>query len=164
LFNTLLNIKPASRVFLQNFDLILANIRQIFVKTYKHYGPSTPHRSGPSSSKTVREKQGNHREGLPDPGQGRGEDVCNLPVACDHIKEFRVRCTGGTGDWRTIHVPVIIETHEDGIFIISCPRFRGCHSLWENHRRGTRTDTGSHCRLRERFITRSGQFYLEFKR
>ena len=75
MFNTSLNIKPAFHVFLQNFDLILANIRQIFVKTYKHYGPSTPHRSGPSSSKTVREKQGNHREGLPDPGQGRGGDV-----------------------------------------------------------------------------------------
>jgi predicted RNase H-like HicB family nuclease len=29
---------------------------------------------------------------------------------------------------KTIHVPVIIETDEDGIFIVSCPRFKGCHS------------------------------------
>jgi hypothetical protein len=40
----------------------------------EHYGPS-PHRSGPSSPNTVREKRGDHREGLPDPGQGRGVDV-----------------------------------------------------------------------------------------
>ena len=29
---------------------------------------------------------------------------------------------------KTIHVPVIIETDEDGIFIVSCPQFKGCHS------------------------------------
>ena len=29
---------------------------------------------------------------------------------------------------KTIHVPVIIETDEDGIFIVSCSRFKGCHS------------------------------------
>ena len=29
---------------------------------------------------------------------------------------------------KTIYVPVIIETDEDGIFIVSCPKFKGCHS------------------------------------
>lgn len=29
---------------------------------------------------------------------------------------------------KTIHVPVLIETDEDGIFIVSCPRFKGCLS------------------------------------
>lgn len=28
----------------------------------------------------------------------------------------------------SIHVPIIIETDEDGIFIVSCPQFKGCHS------------------------------------
>ncbi|MBI2909676.1 MAG: type II toxin-antitoxin system HicB family antitoxin [Chloroflexi bacterium] len=27
-----------------------------------------------------------------------------------------------------IHVPIIIETDEDGYFIVSCPLFKGCHS------------------------------------
>ncbi len=29
---------------------------------------------------------------------------------------------------KTIHVPVLLETDEDGIFIVSCPQFIGCHS------------------------------------
>ena len=29
---------------------------------------------------------------------------------------------------KTIYVPVIIETDEDGIFIVSCPQFKGCRS------------------------------------
>ncbi len=29
---------------------------------------------------------------------------------------------------KSIHVPLIIETDEDGIFIISCPQFKGCHT------------------------------------
>ena len=29
---------------------------------------------------------------------------------------------------KTIHVPILIETDEDGIFIVSCPQFRGCHT------------------------------------
>jgi len=29
----------------------------------------------------------------------------------------------------TIHVPIIIETDEDGIFIVSCPQFKGCHTF-----------------------------------
>jgi predicted RNase H-like HicB family nuclease len=29
---------------------------------------------------------------------------------------------------KTIHVPILIETDEDGVFIVSCPQFRGCHS------------------------------------
>ena len=26
------------------------------------------------------------------------------------------------------HFPVIIEVDEDGVFIVSCPSFQGCHS------------------------------------
>jgi len=29
---------------------------------------------------------------------------------------------------KSIHVPIMIETDEDGIFIVSCPQFKGCHS------------------------------------
>lgn len=29
---------------------------------------------------------------------------------------------------KTLHVPVLIETDEDGVFIVSCPQFKGCHS------------------------------------
>ena len=29
---------------------------------------------------------------------------------------------------KTIHFPIIIETDEDGIFIVSCPQFKGCHT------------------------------------
>jgi len=28
----------------------------------------------------------------------------------------------------SLHLPLIIETDEDGVFIISCPAFKGCHS------------------------------------
>lgn len=28
----------------------------------------------------------------------------------------------------TVHLPLVIETDEDGVFIISCPAFKGCHS------------------------------------
>lgn len=28
----------------------------------------------------------------------------------------------------TIHLPILIETDEDGIYIVSCPVFKGCHS------------------------------------
>lgn len=28
----------------------------------------------------------------------------------------------------TLHVPIIIETDEDGVFIVSCPQFAGCHT------------------------------------
>jgi len=28
----------------------------------------------------------------------------------------------------TFHLPVIVETDEDGIYIVSCPAFKGCHS------------------------------------
>lgn len=28
----------------------------------------------------------------------------------------------------TIHLPLMIETDEDGVFIVSCPAFKGCHS------------------------------------
>lgn len=29
---------------------------------------------------------------------------------------------------KTLHVPILIETDEDGIFIVSCPQFKGCHT------------------------------------
>ncbi len=29
---------------------------------------------------------------------------------------------------KSIHVPIIIETDDDGIFIVSCPNFKGCHT------------------------------------
>ena len=29
---------------------------------------------------------------------------------------------------KTLHLPIIIETDEDGCYIVSCPSFRGCHS------------------------------------
>lgn len=29
---------------------------------------------------------------------------------------------------QTIHLPIIIETDEDGVYIVSCPTFKGCHS------------------------------------
>ncbi len=32
-------------------------------------------------------------------------------------------------EMKKLHVPVIIETDEDGYFIVSCPLFRGCHSF-----------------------------------
>ena len=27
-----------------------------------------------------------------------------------------------------VHLPIIIETDEDGYYIVSCPTFKGCHS------------------------------------
>ncbi|EHQ36174.1 type II toxin-antitoxin system HicB family antitoxin [Methanoplanus limicola] len=29
---------------------------------------------------------------------------------------------------KNIHFPIIIETDEDGVFIASCPQFKGCHT------------------------------------
>lgn len=29
---------------------------------------------------------------------------------------------------KTYHLPVVVESDEDGIFIVSCPVFTGCHS------------------------------------
>lgn len=29
---------------------------------------------------------------------------------------------------KKIHVPIIIETDEDGVYIVSCPLFKGCHT------------------------------------
>lgn len=29
---------------------------------------------------------------------------------------------------KTYNLPVVVETDEDGIFIVSCPVFKGCHS------------------------------------
>ena len=26
------------------------------------------------------------------------------------------------------HSPVVVETDEDGVFIVSCPTFKGCHA------------------------------------
>lgn len=29
---------------------------------------------------------------------------------------------------KTYHFPVVVETDEDGVYIVSCPTFKGCHS------------------------------------
>ena len=29
---------------------------------------------------------------------------------------------------KTLHVPVIVEMDEDGLYIVSCPQFKGCHT------------------------------------
>ena len=29
---------------------------------------------------------------------------------------------------KKLHLPILIETDEDGIYIVSCPSFKGCHS------------------------------------
>lgn len=29
----------------------------------------------------------------------------------------------------TVHLPILIETDEDGVYIVSCPMFKGCHSF-----------------------------------
>lgn len=28
----------------------------------------------------------------------------------------------------TFHLPILVETDEDGVYIVSCPVFKGCHS------------------------------------
>jgi predicted RNase H-like HicB family nuclease len=30
-----------------------------------------------------------------------------------------------------LHLPILIETDEDGLYIVSCPLFKGCHSWGE---------------------------------
>jgi len=32
---------------------------------------------------------------------------------------------------KKIHLPIIIETDDDGYYIVSCPLFKGCHSYGE---------------------------------
>ena len=29
---------------------------------------------------------------------------------------------------KSIHLPILIEQDEDGVFIVSCPTFKACHS------------------------------------
>jgi predicted RNase H-like HicB family nuclease len=29
---------------------------------------------------------------------------------------------------KTYHFPVVVEIDEDGIYIVSCPMFKGCHA------------------------------------
>ncbi len=29
---------------------------------------------------------------------------------------------------KKIHLPILIETDEDGVYIVSCPSLKGCHS------------------------------------
>lgn len=29
---------------------------------------------------------------------------------------------------KKLHLPILIEQDEDGVFIVSCPTFKGCHS------------------------------------
>jgi len=31
-------------------------------------------------------------------------------------------------DMKTTPVPIIIESDDDGVFIVSCSRFKGCHT------------------------------------
>lgn len=31
-------------------------------------------------------------------------------------------------EMETVHLPILIETDEDGVYIVSCPMFKGCHS------------------------------------
>lgn len=33
-----------------------------------------------------------------------------------------------TNNKKTVHLPIIIEQDEDGVYIVSCPSFKGCHS------------------------------------
>lgn len=33
---------------------------------------------------------------------------------------------------KTFHLPVVVEVDEDGIFIVSCPLYKGCHSYGKN--------------------------------
>lgn len=33
---------------------------------------------------------------------------------------------------KTYHLPVVVEVDEDGIFIVSCPLYKGCHSFGKN--------------------------------
>lgn len=30
------------------------------------------------------------------------------------------------------HLPVLVEIDEDGVFIVSCPLYKGCHSYGKN--------------------------------
>jgi predicted RNase H-like HicB family nuclease len=29
---------------------------------------------------------------------------------------------------KTLHLPILVEQDEDGVYIVSCPSFQGCHS------------------------------------
>lgn len=33
---------------------------------------------------------------------------------------------------KTYHLPILVETDEDGVFIVSCPLYKGCHSYGKN--------------------------------
>lgn len=33
---------------------------------------------------------------------------------------------------KTYHLPVLVEIDEDGVFIVSCPLYKGCHSYGKN--------------------------------
>ncbi len=33
-----------------------------------------------------------------------------------------------TAKHKSVHLPILIEQDEDGIYIVSCPTFKGCHS------------------------------------
>ena len=33
---------------------------------------------------------------------------------------------------KTLHFPVVVEIDEDGIYIVSCPMFKGCHAAGKN--------------------------------
>jgi len=45
---------------------------------------------------------------------------------------------------KKLRFPVIVETDEDGYYIVSCPLFKGCHSYGKNHRGGFGKHKGSY--------------------
>ena len=36
--------------------------------------------------------------------------------------------TGKMNQSKKLHLPILIEQDENGVFIVSCPTFKGCHS------------------------------------
>ena len=44
----------------------------------------------------------------------------------------------------TRHFPVIVELDEDGVYIVTCPMFKGCHSYGKTVEGGARQHPGSH--------------------
>ncbi|MEO5947666.1 MAG: type II toxin-antitoxin system HicB family antitoxin [Chitinophagaceae bacterium] len=33
---------------------------------------------------------------------------------------------------KKFHLPILVEIDEDGVFIVSCPLYKGCHSYGKN--------------------------------
>lgn len=45
-----------------------------------------------------------------------------------HTRNPMCRIFAESDPMATVHLPLLIETDEDGVYIVSCPVFRGCHS------------------------------------